>query len=267
MGTLSNYSEGVLLNHVFNGVVYSRPATVYVGLSSADPLDDASGLAEPAGGAYARTAITFGAPSSRRVTQTGTVTFPQANASWGADLTHWALFDAATNGNMLAHGQLSAPKQVVAGNTPSISAGEVYVEFTAGAISTYLAHALLNLMFRDTAYTPPATYVALTTATVADGDTGSTITEPGDTYARVLVNPNGGGAPAWSVVAAGALSNGALVQFATPEGSWGTIVAAGIVDAAAAGNLLTYDNGVEDQAVGADDDVHFPAGDIDVSLD
>ena len=43
-------------------------------------------------------------------------------------------------------------------------------------------------------------------------------------------------------------------------------VALAIVDALTAGNLLFYDNGVADQAVGNGDTVRFPAGDLDISM-
>lgn len=267
MGSISNYLENELLDHVLNQNTYSPPSTVYLGLSTADPLDDGSGLSEPSGGGYARQAITFGAASSRRVTQNADVTFPQATADWGT-ITHWALFDAATGGNMLAHGSLASSKNVVSGNTPSVASGEVYVEFSSGYISNYLANALLDFAFRNQSYTAPSTYVALTTATISDSDTGSTITEPsGNGYGRKLVNPNGGSAPTWGTVSGGTTDNDDNIDIGPASGgSWGTIVATALVDASTAGNLLFYDNGVTDQEVGDGDTYRFSAGDFDVSL-
>jgi hypothetical protein len=58
MGSFSNYLENELLDHVFGAAAYSAPATLYVGLSTADPTDDDSGLAEPSGNGYARVAVT-----------------------------------------------------------------------------------------------------------------------------------------------------------------------------------------------------------------
>lgn len=52
------YLENALLNHAVNKSAYTPPTTVYVGLSTADPGDDGTGLAEPAGNGYARQAIT-----------------------------------------------------------------------------------------------------------------------------------------------------------------------------------------------------------------
>ncbi len=265
MGSLADFSEIELLDHVCNAA-YTPPATVYLGLSTADPLDDKSGLAEPSGNGYVRKAITFGAAASRQVAQSGIVTFDQASGSWGT-ITHWALFDAESAGDMLAHGALAAEKEVVSGNTPSVASAEVTVSFNAGYVSDYLANKLLDLMFRNQAYSAPDTYCALPTATVADDDTGSTITEhSGDAYARKQVNINGGASPTWDLAASSIVDNTHNVDFVQATGSWGTIVALAIVDAATLGNLLFYDNGVADQAVGNGDTVRFPAGDLDISM-
>lgn len=270
MGSLSDFSENKLLDHCLN-TAYTPPATVYLALCTADPTDAATGAAmnEVANsGSYARTAITFGAASSRRVTQNAQVTFPAATGPWGT-VSYWAIVDSGTYGagNVLATGQFSPTKSIVAGNTPSVPTSTIYVEFSAGAISTYLAGKLLDLMFRNVAYAKPATYIALTTATVADTDTGSTITEPsGNNYARKQVNINGGAAPAWGLAAGGSVTNGASIDFAAASGSWGTIVATAVVDASSAGNLLFYDNAVVDQAVDTNDTVSFNTSAYTVSI-
>ena len=270
MGSLSDFSENELLDHVFNAA-YTPAATIYLALATADPTDAATGASfnEVANsGAYVRKAITFGAAASRRVTSSGTVTYDQATGSWGT-VTHWAIVDSATHGagNVLAHGAFTNSKAVVSVNTPSVASGEVYVEFSAGYISAYLSNKSLDLMFRNMAYTKPSTYIALTTATIADDDTGSTITEPGSgADARKQVNVNGGATPTWKLATGGLVENNDDIDFATATGSWGTVVAMAIVDASSAGNLLFYDNGVTDQAVGVDDTASFPANSLDVQM-
>lgn len=266
MGSLSDYAELELLDHVCN-VAYSPVATVYLALSTADPLDDASGMAEP-GSNYARKAITFGAAASRQVLQNATVTYDEAAGSWGT-ITHWAIYDAATVGNMLAHGQFAAPKEIVSGNTASVAASEVYVNYAANEISTTLAEALLDLMFRNQAYGAPDTYAALTTVIITDGMTGSTITEPvGNGYTRIQVNPNAGGSPKWSLASGGALDNVDDITFPTASGgAWGTITSVAICSAASAGDLLFYDNTMADQAVGDGDTCKFLANQLDITMD
>jgi hypothetical protein len=270
MGSLSDYSELELLDHVFNAA-YSPAATVYLALCTADPTDAGTGASmnECAdSGSYARKAITFGAANARSIAQSGTVTFDAATGSWGT-ASHWAIVDSGTHGagNMLAHGSLSESKSIVSGNTPSVASGQVTVSFSAGEISTYLANKLLDLMFRNQAYSKPATHVALAVSALADADTDITAKEcSGTSYARVQVNINGGSSPTWDLAASGALDNTHAITFPAAGGSWSTIVGVGICDAASGGNLLFYDNAMADQAVGTGDTVSFAIGALDVEM-
>ena len=105
MGSFADYWENEILDHLFGKGNYTPP-TIYVGLSTADPTDDATGLTEPSGNAYARVATSganWNAASSGTIDNANDITFPEASGSWGT-LTHFALFDAASGGNMLAHG-------------------------------------------------------------------------------------------------------------------------------------------------------------------
>src|SRR3954454_7278803 len=127
MGSLSNYGENALLKHITKEAAYSPAATLYLALATADPGEAATGASmnEIANSnSYARTAIAFGAAASRRVTQSGAVTFPTASGSWGT-VTHWAVLDSATHGagNVLATGAFAVAKAVVLNNTPSIASG------------------------------------------------------------------------------------------------------------------------------------------------
>lgn len=272
MGSITDFLENELMDHIFNAA-YTAPTNVYLALATADPTDAATGASmnEVANsGSYARTEITFGVSAARRVTQDANVTFPQATGSWGT-VTHWAITDSATHGagNVLAHGAFGTSKSIVSGNTPSVASGEVYVEFSAGEISNFLANELLDHVFNNLAYTSPQgnTFVGLVTAATVDGDTGSTITEvSGGSYARVEVNPNGGASPTWDLSAAGLVDNTHAIAFATATASWGTVVGVVICDALSAGNLLLYDNAMADQAVATDDTVTYPIGDLDIQM-
>jgi hypothetical protein len=271
MGSLTDFSEDELLDHIYNAA-YTPPATVYLAYATASitDTDDGSTISEPTTDTgYDRTAITFGVAASRRVTQSGTVTFPQATGSQGT-VTDWAVCDGNTRGagNVLAYGTFAAGKSIVSGNTPSVASAEVYVEFSANEISDYLANALLDFMFRNQAYSMPDTYVALCTATISDTDDGSSITEPsGNGYARKQVNVNGGSSPTWNLASASVVDNADDVDLGPASGgSWGTLVAVAILDALSAGNLLMYDNAMADQAVGDGDTARFPAGDLDCEM-
>jgi len=266
MGTLSTYLANELLDHVFNAA-YIPAATIYLGLSTANPGDAGATLAEPSGNGYARQSITFGAAVNRQVVQTASIAFPQATGAWGT-ITHWAVFDAASGGNMLAYGELAIGKVIVSGNTLAVPANQVYVGFLfESEISTTLAHNLLNLAFRNVAYAKPSTYVGVATATLSNSTTGSTVTEPsGGSYARVQVNINGGTAPTWTLAASRALSNTAAVDMPVASATWGTVYAAFIASALTGGDILFFDNGTADQAVNAWDMMQFATGAIAVSI-
>jgi hypothetical protein len=282
MGSLSDFAELELLDHVFNAA-YSPAATVYLCLCTAVPTDTSTGasMSETANAAnYARTAITFGAASSRRVTQSADVNFPQANASYGSAITGWAITDSGTYGagNVLAHGSFSASFTPVSGNTPKVASGQVYVEISAtsggAGFTTYTANKLLDLMFRNTAWTSPAgsTFVALLNAVCSDAATtmaGQTECS-GTNYARVEVNENAGASPKWTIASAGALENSGVVTIPSPgAGGYTQTVAMAIVDALSgtSANVLAYDNtNIVDQTAASGDTIQFASGAIDVSL-
>ncbi|NIT58632.1 MAG: hypothetical protein GWN00_21115 [Aliifodinibius sp.] len=276
MGSISDHLEDELLDHVFNAS-YTPPSTVYLALSTADPGDDAAGISEPVGNNYSRKAITFDAAASRLINQTSTVTFDQATGSWGT-ISHWAIYDASSGGNMMAHGSLSASKAVVSGNTPSVAAGEVDISFktlaskgdTTNNVSDYLADELLDFAFRNQAFSEPATYLALCTADLSDSSTGATMTECANAngYARKQVNVNGGSSPTWDLSSSGNVDNTHDITFASPTGSWGTVTALVILDGGThgAGNVLFYDNGITEQTPDNGDTVKILAGNCDISL-
>ena len=116
MGSLANYIEDKFLDHLVGKTSYAMP-TAYVGLSTADPLDDASGLAEPSGMNYARQStlgVNWNAASGGSISNLHQVNFPEASGDWGT-ITHFALFDAVSGGNMLGHGTLTTSRHIESG--------------------------------------------------------------------------------------------------------------------------------------------------------
>jgi hypothetical protein len=268
MGSISDFLEKELLDHCFNAA-WASPGNTFIGLSTADPLDTGAGLAEPTDAGYTRVTASFGAAAARAITQDGKLTFPQATAAWGL-ISHYAIFDALAAGNLLGSGALNTSKNVVNGNTPSIATSEIVISYSAGEISNYLANKLLDHAFNNTQYTFISSFaIALATTNITDGATGTSIEEvTGGNYSRASIFKFGGTAPAWTIAAglAASVDNGATITFATPSGSWGTVTALAIVDAAAAGNLLFYENTVTDQKPDNGDTVQISAGDLKVSM-
>ncbi len=125
MAEMSNYLENALINATLRNTSYTSPATVYVGLFTSDPTDAGSGT-EVSGGSYARTAVTFGAPSNGVSTNSASVEFPQATASWGT--VGWiGIHDASTSGNLLYHTALDTSKTIDNGDIFKIAIGSLSV--------------------------------------------------------------------------------------------------------------------------------------------
>jgi hypothetical protein len=125
MAEMSNYLEDALINATLRNTSYTSPAVVYLGLYTSDPTDADSG-SEVTGNAYARQAITFGAPSNGVTTNTAVIEFPQATGSWGT-ITHIGIEDALTSGNLLYHSPLDASKTIATGDVFRIAIGSLSV--------------------------------------------------------------------------------------------------------------------------------------------
>ena len=125
MAEFSDFLENALINAVLRNTTYTSPATVYVSLYTTDPTDADSGT-EVSGGSYARTAVTFGAPSNGVTTNSADVTFPTATGSWGL-VTHIGIHDASTSGNLLFHTPLDTSKTIDTGDIFKITTGNLSV--------------------------------------------------------------------------------------------------------------------------------------------
>lgn len=142
MSAFSDYLENRLIDHILRGQTFTAPTTIHVGLLTASASDSSPGT-EVTGGSYARVAVTaslanFAGTQSAGSTaassgSTGTtsnnnvVTFPAPTANWGS-ITHFAIFDASTGGNLLFYGALTTAKTVNNGDAaPSFAAGSLQI--------------------------------------------------------------------------------------------------------------------------------------------
>lgn len=129
MAGKTTFLSDALLNHVLRATDYAEPTTVYAGLFTAAPTD-AGGGTEVSGNAYARQAITFGAPAAgtgRRVTNSADVTFPVASGSWGS-VTHMGIFDALTTGNLLYWAAVTTAKTIALNDQARFPSGQLIVD-------------------------------------------------------------------------------------------------------------------------------------------
>lgn len=125
MAEMSNYLENALINATLRATTFTSPATVYVGLYTADPTDDGSGT-EVSGGSYARQSVTFGAPSNGVSTNSAAVEFPQCTSTWGT-VSHIGILDASTSGNLYYHTALDSSKTIETGDVFKIAIGNLSV--------------------------------------------------------------------------------------------------------------------------------------------
>jgi len=95
--SFTTFLENEVLDHVFRNAAYTPPSTVYIGLYTS---------ATGAGG-------------------TGT----EVSGTWGT-ITHTAVLDAASGGNMLAETALTASKPIASGDVFRFQAGEFDITLT-----------------------------------------------------------------------------------------------------------------------------------------
>ena len=127
MAGLSTYLQEALLGWVRGAAMPAAPAAIYVGLFSADPTD-AGSLANEVTATIrtaGRVAATFGAPATSAGASTiennAVVSF--GGAAGPATVTHFALFDAASGGNMLGSAAVGGGGAIAAGSTVRYAAG------------------------------------------------------------------------------------------------------------------------------------------------
>lgn len=132
MSNASDYLANKLLDHITGKAAYTAP-TAYVAVSTANPGDDGTTIAEPGGGSYARVATAaadWNAAATRSITNAEPIEFPTATGDWGT-ITHFAVFDAASGGNMLFYGALGESRNTTSGKTLRFPAGDLSASIPA----------------------------------------------------------------------------------------------------------------------------------------
>lgn len=127
MASMTDFLENEIRGHLLLGDAYSAPGTVYLALFTSATTDLGGGTEVTAGAnTYARAAVAFTAGATGVATSSADEVFVDMP---GVTVTHAALMDAATAGNMLLHGPLSAAKTVTAGATLTFPAGDITATF------------------------------------------------------------------------------------------------------------------------------------------
>lgn len=134
MAGFSNHLAQAAINHFLRNQTVTAPAAHYLALFVADPTDvTATALSNEISGAwYARQAVAFEAPvditGATKTANTAKITFPTVTTA-ATTATHWGVFDALTNGNLLGSGAFDASKVLNVDDIPVINAGELILNF------------------------------------------------------------------------------------------------------------------------------------------
>ena len=129
--SLGDYLENKLLDHLTGNVSFTMP-TAYVALSTADPGEGGSTIAEPSGNGYARvatSAATWDAAASGAIQNGAAISFPTASGSWGT-ITYVALFDAVSGGNFMGSGALTAGTAITTDQIARFDVGALDITLT-----------------------------------------------------------------------------------------------------------------------------------------
>jgi hypothetical protein len=255
MGSLCNFAENEVLDHILKVGAYSPPATVYLALFTVDPGETGTLTNEATYTGYARKAIPFGAAGTRAIAQNAQVDFDPCTGG-NNTISHWGLMDGDVEGagNMLAYGAFTTPKAVSSGYTPYVASGEIQISFSTGGISTAFANTVLDWLFRAQTLTPATNIqVALFSTACSDAAAGTELS--GGSYARTTCN-------GWDAASGGASANTAAINFPQATGDWSAAVYAALYFDATYGLYLD----INDLTVLNGETGRFIAGALDITL-
>jgi len=120
---ISTTTGNKFLDHILSTSSWTMPSACYISLHTADP--GTTGADEVTGGSYVRQGDTaMDAASSLTADNTNAISFTSMPAE---TVTHVGIWDSETDGEFLCGGSLAASKTTDAGDTLTISAGDLDV--------------------------------------------------------------------------------------------------------------------------------------------
>jgi len=132
MSSFSDYTENLVLTWLFTTSSATRPTAWYVGLFTGAPSDSGGGT-EVSGNGYARVAtgtMSVSGTTPTTATNGSAIEFAAASGgNWGT-ISHAAIFDASSGGNLIAWGALTTSRTINDGDVFRIPAGSLDVTLT-----------------------------------------------------------------------------------------------------------------------------------------
>ncbi|CAB4124472.1 hypothetical protein UFOVP62_4 [uncultured Caudovirales phage] len=123
----STYTDNKLIDHLLGSNTYTKPASKYLALYVGDPTSGGTEVST-SGSAYTRLASNF-TISSNVAANSSSLEWSPASSTWGT-VTHAAIYDASTGGNMLVSAPLSVAKPITTGDIFRIPANNYLVTLT-----------------------------------------------------------------------------------------------------------------------------------------
>ena len=226
----TDFFERLTLN-LMRGQSATAPGRVYIGLFLNNPGDEGGGT-EVSYSGYARQEITFSAPqasgSGLAIQNSAVITFAEAQNAVG-NVTHVAIFDSLSGGNMYLYGQLGTPLNVTTGIAPVIRAGTTRWIWS-GKLSNVWRTRIMNLLRGQSCsgFTP---FLALCNGSPEDG--GNEFS--GNGYARMAFSFSSPTSEATGVMT---VQNSGDIVSEEATGSWGQLTHVAIYDAAINGQAF-----------------------------
>src|SRR3990167_9684376 len=128
----SNNLELKILDHILGGGDYTRLATVYISLHTADPGEAGTAVTnEATGTGYARVAVTnnvtnFPAAAAGLKSNGTAINFPTPGAGGWSTVTHFGIVSTASGaGDLLFSGALAVAKTINENDTVSFAIGDL----------------------------------------------------------------------------------------------------------------------------------------------
>lgn len=119
----SAYLRTRLVKHALAITSFTMPTNTYLALMTTDPTVANTGT-EVVGGSYSRKLISWGTEANGNVPNNSLLSFTNMPAT---TVTHWAIYDASTSGNLLYFGKFEIPIVRTAGQTLDIVSGNLSV--------------------------------------------------------------------------------------------------------------------------------------------
>lgn len=115
--SLTNHGEDKLLT------LFSDAGPYFMALFTGSP-SEAGGGTEVSAGGYIRQEVSFGSPAAGTMKNASPIEFPTATANWGTAVA-WGLFDAETGGELVWFGEITTPKELLAGDIYRVNTGNM----------------------------------------------------------------------------------------------------------------------------------------------